>query len=73
MNAVYQSDICYRKLTVSLRQGYLGGGVATVFMTLGISYYMCQFPYFVCPIEYSAELEKMTMSCEPSALFRSVY
>ena len=29
-----------------------------------------QFPYLICPIEYSAQLERMTMSCEPSALFR---
>ena len=29
-----------------------------------------QVPYFVCPIEYSTELEQMTMSCEPSLLFR---
>ena len=29
-----------------------------------------QVPYFVCPIEYSTELEQMTMSCEPSHLFR---
>lgn len=30
---------------------------------------MCQFPYFVCPIEYS-EAVGMTMDCEPSALFK---
>ena len=29
-----------------------------------------QYPYFVCPIEYSTELERMTMGCEPSAVFR---
>ena len=44
--------------------------MATVFLSLGLSYVMCQFPYFVCPIEYSPQLEMMTMSCEPSALFR---
>jgi phosphatidate cytidylyltransferase len=52
-------------------EGFIGGGIATVFMTLGLSYVMCQFPYFVCPIEYSPELERMTMTCEPSALFRT--
>jgi hypothetical protein len=31
-----------------------------------------QFPYFVCPIEFNPELERMTMMCEPSALFRYV-
>jgi len=51
-------------------EGFIGGGVATVFMTLGLSYFICQFPYFVCPITYSNELERMTMTCEPSALFR---
>lgn len=31
---------------------------------------MCQYPYFVCPIEYSEALGRMTMECEPSSLFR---
>ena len=53
-------------------EGFIGGGISTVFMSLGLAYIMCQYPYFVCPIEYSPELERMTMSCEPSALFRLV-
>jgi len=52
-------------------EGFIGGGVATVVMSLGLAYFMCQVPYFVCPIEYSTELEKMTMSCDPAALFRA--
>ena len=51
-------------------EGFIGGGISTVFMSLGLAYAMCQVPYFVCPIEYSPELERMTMMCEPSALFR---
>jgi len=51
-------------------EGFIGGGISTVFMSLGLAYIMCQYPYFVCPIEYSQELERMAMSCEPSALFR---
>lgn len=39
-------------------------------MEFQISYVMCQYPYFVCPIEYSETLGRMTMECEPSALFR---
>lgn len=31
---------------------------------------MCQYPYFVCPIEYSESLGRMSMDCEPGALFR---
>jgi len=51
-------------------EGFIGGGLATVVMSLCLAYLMCQVPYFVCPIEYSPELEKMTISCHPSALFR---
>jgi len=51
-------------------EGFIGGGLATVVMSLGLAHLMCQVPYLICPIEYSAELERMTMSCEPSALFR---
>ena len=51
-------------------EGFIGGGISTVFMSLGLAYIMCQYPYFVCPIEYSTELERMTMGCEPSAVFR---
>jgi hypothetical protein len=35
-----------------------------------MSYIMCQYRYFVCPIEYSEILGHMTMDCEPSSLFR---
>jgi len=51
-------------------EGFIGGGLATVIMSIGLSHFMCQVPYFVCPIEYSTELEQMTMTCEPSLLFR---
>lgn len=51
-------------------EGFLGGGVSTVVIGLLISYVMCQYRYFVCPIEYSESLERMTMDCEPSSLFQ---
>jgi phosphatidate cytidylyltransferase len=35
-----------------------------------MSYMMAQYPYLVCPIEYSESLGRMTMDCEPSLLFR---
>ena len=31
-----------------------------------------QVPYLVCPIAYSPLLERMTMDCEPSLLFRQM-
>ncbi|XP_018568907.1 phosphatidate cytidylyltransferase, photoreceptor-specific [Anoplophora glabripennis] len=51
-------------------EGFIGGGISTVFFGFGISYIMCQYPYFVCPIEYSETLGRMTMECEPGILFR---
>ena len=41
-----------------------------LFASLSVNSVLLQAPYFVCPIEYSTELEQMTMSCEPSLLFR---
>ena len=31
---------------------------------------MCQYPFFVCPIEFNEELGRMTLDCEPSPLYR---
>jgi len=45
-------------------EGFIGGGFATA------SYILCQYPHFVCPIEFNEELGKMTLDCEPSSLFR---
>lgn len=51
-------------------EGFIGGGVATIIFGLCASYFLCQYQYFVCPIEYSDTLGRMTMDCEPSPLFR---
>jgi len=51
-------------------EGFIGGGFATVIFGLVVSYFMCQYRYFVCPIEFSEKLGRMTMECEPSPLFR---
>ncbi|CAG9560717.1 unnamed protein product [Danaus chrysippus] len=50
-------------------EGFIGGGFSTVVFGLVLSYLMSQYPYLVCPIEYSESLG-MTMDCEPSGLFR---
>ncbi|KAK0179263.1 hypothetical protein PV327_008066 [Microctonus hyperodae] len=52
-------------------EGFIGGGISTVIFGLMMSYVMCQYRYFVCPIEYSETLGRMTMDCEPSSLFRA--
>ncbi|XP_048507355.1 phosphatidate cytidylyltransferase, photoreceptor-specific isoform X1 [Athalia rosae] len=51
-------------------EGFVGGGISTVILGLLMSYAICQYRYFVCPIEYSEALGRMTMDCEPSYLFR---
>ncbi|KAJ8673450.1 hypothetical protein QAD02_004712 [Eretmocerus hayati] len=51
-------------------EGFIGGGISTVILGLLVSYAMCQYRYFVCPIEYSESLGRMTMDCEPSYLFK---
>ncbi|KAG5322796.1 CDSA protein, partial [Pseudoatta argentina] len=51
-------------------EGFIGGGISTVILGLLMSYIMCQYRYFVCPIEYSEALGRMTMDCEPSSLFQ---
>lgn len=51
-------------------EGFIGGGVATVIFGLIASYILCQYQYFVCPIEYSESLGRMTMECDPSPLFK---
>lgn len=51
-------------------EGFIGGGFSTVVFGLALSYWMSQYPYLVCPIEYSESLGRMTMDCEPSGLFR---
>lgn len=51
-------------------EGFIGGGFATVAFGVIFSYFLCQYQFFVCPIEYNEEAGKMGMECEPSYLFR---
>ncbi|XP_058120260.1 phosphatidate cytidylyltransferase, photoreceptor-specific isoform X2 [Anopheles ziemanni] len=51
-------------------EGFIGGGFATVVFGLLMSYVLCQFQFFVCPIEYSEAQGRMLIECEPSYLFR---
>ncbi|XP_058054005.1 phosphatidate cytidylyltransferase, photoreceptor-specific [Anopheles bellator] len=51
-------------------EGFIGGGFATVIFGLLVSYVLCQFQFFVCPIEYSEAQGRMVIECEPSYLFQ---
>ena len=35
-------------------EGFIGGGISTVIMSVFIAYFMCQYNYFVCPIGESS-------------------
>nr|ACO15578.1 Phosphatidate cytidylyltransferase, photoreceptor-specific [Caligus clemensi] len=51
-------------------EGFIGGGFATVIMSLGLSYFVCQHSFLVCPIEYNESLGQMShWDCEPSSNF----
>lgn len=51
-------------------EGFIGGGLSTVMITLALSHYACQYSYLVCPIEFNEALGKMTHAgCEPSFNF----
>ena len=51
-------------------EGFIGGGIATVFMGAALSYYLCQFKNLVCPIKYNEEMEESGVNCDPSHIFQ---
>lgn len=57
-------------------EGFIGGGFSTVIFGMIFSYFLCQYPFFVCPVQYEYVNEDDTsatnlgMECEPSYLFQ---
>ncbi|XP_074648566.1 phosphatidate cytidylyltransferase, photoreceptor-specific-like [Tubulanus polymorphus] len=51
-------------------EGFIGGAVSTILFGLGMSYVLLQWNFFICPIEYSAKLNALSMACEIPAVFR---
>lgn len=51
-------------------EGFIGGGIFTVIFGLIISWGMCQYPYFVCPIQFPENGDRLSMECVPSPLFQ---
>ena len=39
-------------------EGFIGGGISTVFITLALSHFACQYSYLVCPIEFNDTVGK---------------
>lgn len=54
------------------REGFVFGGLATILSGLILSYVLCQYEYFICPIEYKRidGVIRMIVKCEPSYLFQ---
>lgn len=51
-------------------EGYLGGGFATVIMTMILGHVLAQYPFFICPVEFNENLGHAThYTCEPSYNF----
>ncbi|KAB7498713.1 Phosphatidate cytidylyltransferase, photoreceptor-specific [Armadillidium nasatum] len=50
-------------------EGFIGGGISTVFLGMLLSYWMCQYPFFVCPLSYSETEDGLKYECEPSPIF----
>lgn len=51
-------------------EGYLGGGFATVLMTMALGHVLAQYPFFICPVEFNENLGHAThYMCEPSYNF----
>ncbi|KAI2795898.1 hypothetical protein RDWZM_007335 [Blomia tropicalis] len=50
-------------------EGFIGGGLATVVLGMIISHVLCQYEFFICPIEYY-DTADWTFRCEPSKLFQ---
>lgn len=51
-------------------EGFIGGGVTTVIYGWLVSHFMCQYQYFVCPVEFSGSITDFQTVCEPSSLYR---
>ena len=51
-------------------EGFIGGGISTLIFGLILSFFLCQYQYFVCPVKYSEVSENIVMECDPSFLFK---
>nr|XP_009674885.1 PREDICTED: phosphatidate cytidylyltransferase 1 [Struthio camelus australis] len=51
-------------------EGFIGGFFSTVVFGFIFSYFLAQYQYFVCPVEYNSETNRFVTECEPSELFQ---
>ncbi len=41
-------------------EGFIGGGISTIGLSIMLSYFMCQYNYFICPIGIEGHLFHLT-------------
>ena len=51
-------------------EGFIGGAFATVIFSIAWGYFLMQYKYFICPLEYSTEEGGFVYDCVPNAVFR---
>uniref|UniRef100_A0A8D0G747 Phosphatidate cytidylyltransferase n=1 Tax=Sphenodon punctatus TaxID=8508 RepID=A0A8D0G747_SPHPU len=51
-------------------EGFIGGFFITVLFGFVFAYFLAQYQYFVCPVEYNSETNQFATECEPSELFQ---
>lgn len=53
-------------------EGFIGGGIFTIFFALVLSAILCRYQYFVCPLQY-VEIDgsvQLLTNCTPSGVFQ---
>ena len=63
-----------KRIIVNIRMitGYflfICNGSDNIFIFFQLSYFLCQYPYFVCPMEYSEAEDSLKYTCDASPIF----
>ncbi|XP_076068206.1 CDP-diacylglycerol synthase isoform X2 [Oratosquilla oratoria] len=51
-------------------EGFIGGGISTVLLGMALSYFLCQFNYFVCAVEFNESEDHLNYDCDPTPTFK---
>lgn len=44
-------------------EGFIGGGLSTMLFSVGISHFLIQYDFFVCPLEYDEVSDAVSLNC----------
>jgi phosphatidate cytidylyltransferase len=51
-------------------EGFIGGGISTLIFGFILAGILCQYQFFICPLEYNEEIMGLSTSCIPIPLFQ---